>query len=202
MTQHEAQVQHDIVGVFADPTLALAVAQRVTALGVPSSAVEVADATARVESMKAEMRDETDNTFAGAGGVGPFTREMSKALVPSVLIGLCAGAILALPLGLIEWWSLELVKRLVIAACVGAATGATIGFELGGGFGARGGRDAMAAERGVPVSVRVADSLAADVVRIMREAQPLRLDVGSVEGNPVATLDADESTASPSWPRP
>jgi hypothetical protein len=52
------------------------------------------------------------------------------------------------------------------------------------------------------VSVSVVDSLAADVVRIMREAQPLRLDVGTVEGNPVETLDTDESTASPSWPRP
>lgn len=185
-------MQHDVVGVFADATMADAVAKRVTGMGVPAADVRVGDPGAVVESLKAEMREEVDKLLRGPGNVGPFTKEMSKGIVRFTSLGLVAGAVLALPLGLIEWWSLSLVSRLVIAACVGAVTGATIGFEIGGGFGAKGPAEPLAAERGVPVSVTVRDDLAASVVRVMREANPIRLDLGTLEGNPVATLETED----------
>lgn len=187
--------RHDVVGVFANSTVAQAVARRVVDLGVSPSSVRVDDAGARVESIRAEMREEADNTIVGPGSVGPFTREMTRGIAAYVVLGVVAGAILALPLGLISIGSLGLGVRLAIAAALGAVTGATIGFELGGGLGAKGPAEPLAAERGVAVSVGVEDSLAATVVRIMREAQPIRLDLGTIEGNPVDTITTEADSA-------
>jgi hypothetical protein len=50
----------------------------------------------------------------------------------------------------------------------------------------------LAAERGVSVAVSAPGPKAAEVVRIMRAAEPIRLDLGSLEGDPIATIETDE----------
>ena len=187
---------NEIVGVYADPAMAESVARRVRDLGIPVSAVRVGGAGARVESMKAEMREEVDNAFIGPGNVGPFTKEMSKGVVRQTFVWTIALAIVGCLLALFDWpgSDLDFGTRLIIAALVGAATGATIGFVWGGARGAMrepSGHN-LAAERGVPVAVAAPGAKAAEVVRIMREAQPIRLDLGSLEGEPIATIETDE----------
>ncbi|HEX7168927.1 MAG TPA: hypothetical protein VF230_18260 [Acidimicrobiales bacterium] len=186
---------HDIVAVYRDHAVARRVAQQVEALGVAPGSIRMDDAATRVESLKAEMREEADNTIVGPGNVGPFTTGMTKGVVKHVGGWAVALTLLCLPLGLVEWWDVALGTRLAIAAIVGAVTGATIGFVAGGGFGAEGPNRRLAAERGVTLAVSVVDSLAPRVVSAMRDADPIRLDLGSLEGNPVDTIMTEEDTA-------
>lgn len=187
---------NEIVGVYGDRAIADGVARRVGDLGIPVSAIRVDDAGARVESMKAEMREEIDNSFIGPGNVGPFTKEMSKGIVRQTTVWTVAGAVLGCLLAFFDWpgSDLDFGARLVIAALVGAATGATIGFVWGGARGAMrepSGHN-LAAERGVSVAVSAPGPKAPEVVRIMRSAKPIRLDLGSLEGDPIATIETDE----------
>ena len=186
----------DIVGVFGDAMIAEGVARRIVDLGIARSDVRVGSADARVESMKAEMRDEADNTIVGPGNVGPFTKEMAKGLSRQVVAYTIGFAIVGGLLAFLDWpgTNLPFIARLPIAVIVAGVAGATAGFVRGGGAGAA--REpslhGLAAERGIAISATVPDALAADVVRVMREAQPIRLDVGSVEGTPIATIETEE----------
>lgn len=186
------EARHEILGVFSDQASADGVVRRLVSAGVTPGDVRVDDAGSRVASIKAEMREQADNTIVGPGNFGPFTEEMTKGLVVWVTVGALLGGLLLLPLGFLEILSLPLVTRMVIAALVGVATGATIGFVAGGGLAAEGGYDPLAAEVGVTVAVDVPASLATDVVRIMRAADPVRLDLGSLDGSPVDTLMTQE----------
>jgi hypothetical protein len=197
MAQHpNHSSMHDIVGVFGDAMIAEGVARRIVDLGVPRSEVRVGTAGARVEAMKAEMREEADNTIVGPGNVGPFTKEMTKGMGRQIVGWTIAFAIVGAVLSVIAWpgTNLPFIARLPIAVIVAAVAGATVGFVRGGGAGGahEPSLHGLAAERGITISATVSDQLAADVVRIMRDAQPIRLDVGSVEGTPVATIETEE----------
>jgi hypothetical protein len=183
-----------ILGVFADRAAADGVVRRLRDVGVATSAVRVDEPGGRVASLKAEMREEADNTIVGPGNVGPFTKEMSKGVALWVVVGALVGAAVALPFGLISFGHLGLVTRLVIFGAVGLFTGSTIGFVAGGGLSAGGGYDPLAAEQGVTVTVDAPDSLASEVVRVMRSADPLRLDLGSLDAGaaPVDTFTTRE----------
>jgi hypothetical protein len=187
--------EHEIVGVFRDQQTASSVARRIVGLGVSPSDVRVGDRAADVLALRAEMREEADNTIVGPGPVGPFTKEMTKGIVALVVLGGIVGGLVCLPLGLLHFAGLSLAARLVIAGLVGVFTGSTVGFMVGGGLGAKGPDVPLAAERGVTVAVRVRDDLAASVARPMRDASPIRLDLGSIEGNPVETLATEEDLA-------
>jgi len=187
---------NEIVGVYEDPMIAKGVARQLGDLGIPTGAIKVGGADARVESLKAEMREEVDNTFMGPGNVGPFTKEMSKGLVRQTVVWTIALAALGCLLALFDWpgSDLDFGARLVIGALVGAATGATIGFVWGGARGAMrepSGHN-LAAERGVTVAVAAPGHLASDAVSIMRSAEPIRLDLGTPEGSPIDTIETDE----------
>ena len=183
---------HELVGVYRDRVVADRVVREVTALGVPASSIHVDDADANVAALKGEMREEIDNTIVGAGNVGPFTKEMSKGIARQLSIWTIALALAGLGLALFDWpgSNLEFGTRMIIGAVVGAVTGATIGFVWGGGRGAS--REPslhkLAAERGVVVAVSAPQSVAARAVRVMRDADPIRLDLGSLEGSPVETI--------------
>jgi hypothetical protein len=84
---------------------------------------------------------------------------------------------------------LEIGARLVIAACVGAVAGGTIGFLIGGGFfdPRRKAASHLAAERGVVVGATTGDGTE-DVLAVHR---PIREDVVDPEG-PVATVTTGE----------
>jgi len=184
--------RHEILGVFGDQPTADTVVRRLRDVGVSPQDVRVGDPASSVAAMKAEMREEADNTIVGPGNIGPFTEEMTKGIVVWVTVGALLGGLVVLPLGFVEILDLALGVRLLIAAAVGVACGATVGFVTGGGLAAEGGYDPLAAERGVTVAVDVPTEVASEVVRVMRSGHPLRLDLGSLEGAPVDTLATDE----------
>lgn len=182
----------EIIGVFRDARAARAAADAASKVTSSHMTPRVGDAADDVASLKAEMREEMQHTTAGAGNVGPFTKEMTKGSSAGTLIGLVVGAVLALPLGFIEWLSLDLVPRLLIAAAVGAAAGATVGF-MAGGFTAKGPGQKLAAERGttVTIDVRTPEEVEA-VTAVMRRHDPIRIDLATTEGDAISTLTTEE----------
>lgn len=183
---------HEIVGVFRSPEAARAAADAAARVTSTTTAPRVGQPGDDVASLKAEMREEMQHTTVGAGNVGPFTKEMTKGLSAGTIIGIVAGAVLALPLGFIEWEPIGLGLRLVIAAAVGATTGATIGF-MAGGFTAKGPGAPLAAERGTTVVVDVRTPEEIDrVTDAMRQHDPIRIDLTTAGGDAVSTLSTEE----------
>jgi len=182
----------EVIGVFRDAQAARAAADAAAKVTSSNTTPRVGDAEDGVASLKAEMREEMQHTTVGAGNVGPFTKEMTKGLSAGTTIGLVVGAVLALPLGFIEWMSLGLVPRLLIAAAVGAAAGATVGF-MAGGFTAKGPGQKLAAERGttVTIDVRTPEEVEA-VTAVMRRHDPIRIDLTTIDGNAISTLTTEE----------
>jgi hypothetical protein len=183
--------EHEIIGVFRDAETASSVARHVISLGIPAADVRVGDRAAEVMALRAEMREEADNAIVGVGSVA-FTKEMTKGIVAMTVLGAIIGGLVFLPLGLWHFAALSTAARLAIAAAVGVFTGSVAGFVIGGGFGAKSPDDALAAERGIPVAIRVRDDMAAAVVRVMRDGNPIRLDLGSIEGNAIETITTEE----------
>ncbi len=183
----------EVVAVFRDQPTAAAAADAVQRTGVEPGRIRVGEERDEVASLRGEMREEMEHTVAGPGNVGPFTKEMAKGTLAGVAAATVAGAVLALPLALIDVGGLALSARLVIAAVVGAVGGATLGFVLGGGFGAKGPDEQLAVERGVVVGVRLdGREQAEQVTAALKEQQPIRLDVVSGDGQPIQTVTTEE----------
>lgn len=178
-----------VLGVFRDARTARAAADAAAGVaGRPSRTGQD-----EVASLQAEMREELDNSIVGAGNVGPFTKEMTKGLVIGTLLGVVVGFVVTVPLGLVPLGSIGLFPRLLIAAVVGGFAGATMGFVTGGGFGAKGPAQPMAAERGTTVSVPVASAEeATKVAEAMRGHDPIRIDLTTAEGEPIGVVTTEE----------
>lgn len=155
--------------------------------GAPTGEVRIGDELDAVVALQGEMREEMEHTIAAPGNVGPFTKEMTKGMVPGMVLGGAIGAVLALPLAAIELGGWPLWLRLVVAAGIGALVGGTVGWILGGSFGARRGDEPLAAERGVTVTAPGTEP----VRRALEAAAPIRLDAVAA-GHPVATATTDE----------
>lgn len=187
----------EFVAVFRDERAAAAAADAVRRVGVDPASIRVGEERDDVVGLRGEMREEIEHTIAGPGNVGPFTKEMAKGTLAGVALASVAGALLALPLGLIPLGGLALGARLAIAAVVGAAAGATLGFVLGGGLSAKGPGDELAVERGVAVGVRLGERGQADeVAAALKEQRPIRLDVVSSDGQPIQTVTTEEEQGS------
>ena len=184
-----------LVGVFEDQESAAAAADAVAAQGVDPGQVRVGDEADEVSSLRGEMREEMEHTVAGPGNVGPFTKEMTKGLVPGTALAALAGALVALPFALIPMGSLPLVTRVLIVVAVGTVAGATLGFVLGAAFGAKGPREPLATERGVTVSVSTQDR---DQVQraagTLEGRAPTRLDEAVEGGQPTETVTTEEES--------
>lgn len=182
-----------VVAVFADPAAAKSAADAVRGAGVDQTRIRVGDQSAEVAALRGEMREEMEHTMVGPGNVGPFTKEMSKGVVGGVVIGTVIGVVVCLPLALIEFADVSLPGRLLIAAIVGAFAGATLGFVMGGGLGAKGPGEPLAAERGVTVAVEASDpEEAARVADVLKEREPIRLDAMLADGQPADTVTTEE----------
>ncbi|MBW3651224.1 MAG: hypothetical protein KY458_11720 [Actinobacteria bacterium] len=181
-----------VLGVFRDAHSARAAAD--AAAGVTRRPARTDGAGDEVASLKAEMREELDQSVAGAGNVGPFTKEMTKGIAVGTIIGVIVGMALTLPAALIPLVSsVGVGLRLLIAAIVGGAAGATMGFVAGGGFGAKGPAQPLAAERGTTVAVDVSSAdEAAKVAEAMRGHDPIRIDLTTAEGEPVTVVTTEE----------
>lgn len=183
----------EIIGVFHDEAAARAAADAASRLTSGSTPPRIGSELDEVASLKAEMREEMQHTTAGAGNVGPFTKEMTKGVTAGTIIGIVVGIVVCTPLGFIAWAPIGLVPRLVIAAVVGAFAGATIGFVAGGGFGAKGPDQKLAAERGTTVRIDVRTSEEVEqVTEALRRHDPIRIDLTTADGNPISTITTEE----------
>lgn len=183
-------MRNEVVAVFEDERTAEAAAD--AASEALRAAARVGEERDSVTSLKAEMREEMQHTTAGAGNVGPFTKEMTKGIALGTPVAALIGAVLALPLGFVPWLSIDVGLRLVIAAVVGATAGATVGF-MAGGFTAKGPGLPLAAERGTTVAIAVRTPEEVDLVtKVMEQHAPIRIDLTTAEGNAVGTLATEE----------
>lgn len=175
-----------LIAVFENDRAASAAAEAARKAGATD--VEVGGKSDNRTALQAEMREEMEHTSVGAGNVGPFTKEMTKGLLLGTLVGGLIGALLGLPAAFIAFGDVNLATRLVITIGVGLAAGSTFGFVMGGGLGAKGPVEELAAERGVTLSATTTDPA---VTEVLRRHHPIRLDV--VEGDqPVATVTSEE----------
>lgn len=182
------EASQKLVAVFTDQRAADAAVEALRGSGVADSAIEVGAALDERTALQAEMREEMEHTTAGPGNIGPFTKEMSKGLSVGTVIGIVVGVALVLPVAFFTFTDESLAIRLIIAASVGAAAGATVGFVGGGGFAAKSPNEELAAERGVTVSVT---SPPESAVEVMQRFDPIRVDI--VRGTqPVDTAATEE----------
>lgn len=155
--------------------------------GADPGQVSVGEPGDEAASLNAEMREEVDNTIAGAGNVGPFTKEMTKGLSVGTALGAPLGALLALPLAFLPvLGDVHVATRIVIVVAVGAFAGSTLGFVLGGGLAQRmeekGKR--LGAERGPVVGVDVDGRDPAPAAEALKDAGAVRVDEVGPEGEP------------------
>jgi hypothetical protein len=173
--------------VYESERAATAAAQAAGRAGAFAGAIRVGAALDRVASLKGEMREETDHTTGGPG-VGPFTKEMSEGMSFGVLVGALVGAIVALPFSAFGFAGWSLGPRVIIVAIVGVAAGGTVGWIVGGAFGARRPDESLAAERGVTVT---APALAS-VLDALVAAGPIRIDVVDADGGVVGAASTEQ----------
>lgn len=186
----EQQASHEkVVAVFSDERTAQAAAEAARREGIDAGAIHIDSALDERSALQAEMREEMEHTTAGAGSVGPFTKEMTKGLGFGTIVGGALGIAVAVPAAFIFFTEEQLVVRLVIAVFVGAVAGGTFGFVAGGGMGAKGPAEQLAAERGTTLSIAGGGQSAVD---ILQRYQPIRLDV-VLDGQPVDTIATEEA---------
>jgi len=183
-----------LVAVFPDQASAEQAARSARAAGADQ--LEVGGQLGEQASMRSEMREELSNSAAGAT-MGVVTKEMTKGLSVFVPLGAVIGAIVFLPLALISMGDLSAGARLLIVAACGALAGAVVGLVVGGSLGSRRPGEAMAAQRGVTVTVAPATEA---VERAMAEHHPVRLDVVNRSGTPLEAR-SDERRDDPTTSR-
>ncbi|MGH9011091.1 MAG: hypothetical protein ACRDYF_14755 [Acidimicrobiia bacterium] len=176
-----------IVAVFPHQAVADRAAAEAKSRGARNVAIN--DPNDDVKALVGEMREETSESWAGPS-IGPLTPEMARHIPGPTAAFALVGALLALPLALLDFG----VGRVILCAFSGAVAGGLIGFLVGGFLGARrrANRD-LAEERGVVVGIQGGNPSAAEA---LVEAGPMRIDrvVGQV---PVDTMTSHEE-ASPS----
>jgi hypothetical protein len=173
------------VGVFQDEEQAQRVAEAVKRNG---GEVRVGDADDAVDSLRAEMQDEMQNSFVSPQAALIVNKEQGKGLLVVCGALTVLGAIIGALVGLIPMAHLPLVTRVLIGALVCATAGATIGFVVGPGLASRGPRDAMAAEQGVTVSANSSPS----VTKAMSDSDPIRIDLIDAESRATETAVTEE----------
>jgi hypothetical protein len=191
----ERETSGVLVAVFPDEATAERAAQAARQAGAQS--LEVGGQLGEQASLRSEMREELSNSAAGTGGMGMVTKEMGKGLSLFVPVGAVIGAILFLPLALISMGDLSAGARVLIVMACGAFAGAVVGLVLGGAFGARRPGEAMAAQRGVTVTVAPATPA---VERAVADLHPVRIDVVNRGGTPL-DIYVDERRDDVSTPR-
>jgi hypothetical protein len=141
------------------------------------------------------MRQEIEHTVLGPGNVGPFTKEMTQGMSLGAVVGGVIGLVVALPFAALSFGGWPLWLRFLLVAIVGAAVGSTVGWIVGGGFGARRPDAPLAAQRGVTVTAPALDTVRTALI----EAAPIRVDLVADDGRALAVVVTDES--GPSTPR-
>jgi hypothetical protein len=176
------------IAVYESEAAARRAADAAERAGADRRDVRVGEPLDRVVSVEGEMREEMDRSIAGPGNVGPFTPRMAKGMSLGIIVGGAIGLVVALPFAAIDFGDWPVWLRLVVVAAVGALVGATVGWIVGGGFGAERPDDALAAERGVPLSAPATREIEAALTR----TNPLRIDLVDANGTPVRPVDSQD----------
>jgi hypothetical protein len=187
-----------VVGVYRDD----AAADRAIGLAEEAGARHVVRGGRAdyIASLQDEQREEMEHTFVGPGNFGPFTKEMSKGIAawtPALTVGLM---VVAVPIAFLEFGRLGFMTRLAIVEAAALFTGATVGFIAGMMLGKKGEgdhgidrrEDPLAAEAGVVVGATVEEWQVERVADAMASADPVRLDVSGMHGEPLSTLGTEE----------
>jgi hypothetical protein len=183
----EQAARRDVIGVFENDATAQRAAD-VAGRIVGQQQVRVGERPDERAALRSEMQEEMAHTIAGPGNVGPFTKEMTKGLALGTAALTALGVLVALPFGFIDFGP-PVWQRFVIAAFVGGVAGATLGFTVGGGWGAKGPAEPLGAERGVVVAASVAAGEEADrVASALAALHPIRLDVLDEAGRRIETV--------------
>src|SRR4051794_2052045 len=114
-----------LLAVYPTREQAERAADAARAAGVPDDGVRVASRSDEVAALRAEMRDEINNSVVAPYAGVVANKEPAKTGLAATVTGAVVGAIVFLPLALVRIGNLAVGGRLLIAALVGAATGAT-----------------------------------------------------------------------------
>lgn len=188
-----ANEQFEFIGVYRNQLDAERAADAAVTAGAFRDSVRIGDAGDEREELRAEMREETSNSFASIATTAPITKEAAKGMSVGIPVATVIGAAIGFVIGLFPWANVGLLFRLVVGVIAGGAAGALVGFYAGG-LAAKGPAEKLAAERGVTLRVLAPDLATAKVVaRRMADARPIRLDSdGNIEFG-WDTLTTDEA---------
>ncbi|MGQ0743776.1 MAG: hypothetical protein ACT4OS_05475 [Acidimicrobiales bacterium] len=188
----------DLLGVFADQQAVADVVRLVRALGVDPSSIRVetepvgsgkgveSHGQDHVAALRSEMREEMDRSLMAPQAGLMMTKRSVKGVLAVSPVAMVIGALVTVPFAFIPGWGpLSLGARILVAALVGVAAGATVGFIVGAGEAEKGATDRLASEHGS--TVRVSGATAA-IEEIMKSANPLRLDLVAADGTPIRSL--------------
>lgn len=173
-----------VVAVFPDVAVAESAAERASRRGARD--ITVGNAHDEVRALVGEMREETSESWAGPS-IAIYTPEMARHIPGPTAAAALIGAVLALPLALLDFGDVSLMARVAVAAFSGAIGGGTIGFLAGGFLGAR--RRAvldLAEERGVVVGIQGGNP---EATAALADAGAMRVDrvAGQVPVDTVAS---------------
>ena len=181
-----------LVAVYDTEEHARAALRTLERSGIDVHQARIGDKRDRLGAINSEMRSEAVHLVAGAGVVGPFTKEMAEGSVVGILVGALIGLVVALPFAAIDFGGMVLWSRLLVLAIIGIVFGGAIGWIVGGAFAANRSDEPLAAEAGVTVAVP--DTELAKQTLLTTEAE--RVDVVSPSSYGVSVVD--EQRAGPS----
>jgi hypothetical protein len=183
-SDHSGDTQ--LIAVYETLEQAYAAARRAEAAGAPQAFVDRPGD--RIDSLRAEMRDELEHGLIAPTAVLVLPKESAKGVGALAPIGMVVGALLALPLAWVDW-GVPFRTGLVIVLACGAAMGATVAFLIGAGTALKGRFEANAADRGVTVRVPVDTP---EIEHALDHGGVLRLDRVDSGGNPDEALATEE----------
>ncbi|HEX3424838.1 MAG TPA: hypothetical protein VHT30_01810 [Acidimicrobiales bacterium] len=190
----DSRLIHRVVGSFPTRGAAEEAVEAAVHAGGDRASVAFDNADDERHSLLAEQQQEMDSSSAGplTGAIpGPARKALYVVLPLATAVGIVIGLLLALiPIG--HW---TLAGRLLVYGLVGAACGSTIGFIVGGGFGALGPGRPTAGDRGVLVGVSAPADVAPAVASAMAKHDPIRVDLLSSAGVGHVVADADDRSA-------
>ncbi len=190
-TENEPRRSGELLAVFANGEAAQKAMSSLLAEGVPRTAVSIADSNDEVPSLRAEMREELNKAWVLPQAAFTAPKEGARSFVFVTLVACAIALVVGVPLAFVDfgmsfWTRLLVVEGVLLAAAFG------IGITIGAALGAKRPDEAMAAQRGVTLRVRLDDERTRQ--RLMA-ANAIRIDQITTAGEPISTLTTEEDRA-------